>query len=304
MPDTGCPSARIAGTCLIAYSNVQQTGFSLASLTCANLGADLCTDSQAWPISIGFQQNLFSSPTVLQGPHWTASFADNDSVYWSGANGGTGDNNSANSSYGYACCGGTTPANPRVSVQTIANVKVTAIHNVADTYFSGAVAYCAALNSDICTDSQTYLLRQASQLTVATWTNSHADNDAQMYNAINGGTSDDPLASQPYGFACCPSLLPQDLSCPVARTSGVCAVSIHNTADASFGSAAMACAASGGDICSMSQTSVLRAVNALTVPAWTNSHSDNDASNANSAIGAMPDNPSLDGLYGYACCLK
>ena len=99
-----------------------------------------------------------------------------------------------------------TPANGRVPVQTFGNVKVTYVHNVADTVFSGAAGTCAALNSDICSESQTLLLRNAGQITVAAWTNAHSDNDAGLYNSINGGTPDNTSPSDLYGFACCPSL--------------------------------------------------------------------------------------------------
>lgn len=303
-PDSGCPGPRVSGVCLLGYSNLQATSFTAAALQCAGLGGDLCTDSQAWPLSVGFWQNIYLAPTILQSPHWTASFADNDSGNWTGANGGTGDNNSANSSYGYACCGGTTPPSPRVAATTVNAVKVVAIHNVADTPFSGAVAYCAALDSDICSDSQTLLIRDAGMLTVASWTNSHADNDANMYSAINGGTNDDTHPSDSYGFACCPSLRPLDLACPVPTTVGVCATVIHNVADTNFRSAAQACAAAGADLCSISQAALLRSVSALTVPVWTNSHSDNDSSNASVGVGGVPDNPDLGTPYGYACCLK
>jgi hypothetical protein len=196
------------------------------------------------------------------------------------------------------------PVNSRVSLSTHNGVAVTAVHNAADTYFSGAVAYCAALGSDICSDSQTYLLRAAGQLTVATWTNSHSDNDVTLYNAINGGTADDTQPSNTYGFACCPSRRPSDLSCPVARTSGVCATIIHDVADTQFGDAAAACSAIGSDLCSIAQESVLRTASMLTTPTWSNSHSDNDSNNAAVGVGAMADNPSLTTNAGYACCLN
>jgi hypothetical protein len=255
-------------------------------------------------VSIAFQQNAYLGPGVLQAPHWTAAFADNDGAIWTGANGGTGDDHSPNALYGYACCGGTTPENPRVPVVTVANVKTTAIHNRADTYWSGAVAYCAALNSDICSESQTLLLRDAGQLTVATWANSHADNDANLYAIINGGVNDNTDPSNSYGFACCPSLRPSDLSCPVARTANVCATVIHNTPDVTFRTAAQACAAAGADMCSIAESAVLRAAAALSVPVWTNSHSDNDGNNAAVGVGGMADNPVLTTLAGYACCIN
>ena len=303
--DNGCPAPRINGTCLLDYTNLQQIAFASAASRCASKGGDLCTDSQAWPIAIGSAQNS-NFAAVLNNAHWTASFADNDGGSWTGANGGTADDHSPNASYGYACCGGTTPPNPRKPIEEFAKVKVTEIHNVKDTYFSGAVAVCSALNSDICSDSQTYLLRQAGRLTVPTWTNSHADNDGSLYDAINGGTSDNTSPAELYGFACCASLLPPNLECPIKdpRNGNVCAISIHNVADTNFGDAAMACAAMNADLCSTSQIAVLRDSSRLNVFAWTNSHSDNDSSNAGLIVGNIDDNPKLTERFGYACCLK
>lgn len=302
--DSGCAGTRIGGMCLLGHNNLQQTAFVGAALQCATLGGDICTDSQAWPFSIGYNQNPYLGQAVSWNAHWTASFADNDSGSWSGSNGGAGDDHSPNSSYGYVCCGGTTPPNSRVAGQKVNGISVLAIHNVADTYFSGAVALCGALNADICSDSQTLLIRKAGLLTVASWTNSHADNDATLYSAINGGTSDDTHPSYLYGFACCSSNLPADLKCPVNPTSGVCATAIHNTADTTFEAAATACAGQGADLCSIAQSAVLRTVNQLNVPVWTNSHSDNDSLNATVGVGSVPDNPNLAALYGYACCVK
>jgi hypothetical protein len=303
--ENGCPGPRIGGVCLLEYDNSQATAFGTAAQRCAFKGGDLCTDSQSWPISVGDWQSIYLAPAVMHSAHWTASFADNDQGFWAGANDGTADDHSANSSYGYACCGGYTPPNPRVPVLTSpSGVKYMAVHNIADTYWSGAVAYCAAFMADICTDSQTLLLRVDGLLSVASWTNSHADNDASLYDAINGGTQNDTHPNQQYGFACCPSLRPSDLSCPMTRTSGVCATVVHNTADADFRTAATACAAAGADLCSISQETVLRTAGALNVITWSNSHSDNDSGNASVGVGAMIDNPLLTTMAGYACCLN
>jgi hypothetical protein len=303
--DTGCPGPVIGGICVIGYNNTQTSTFLQSALICASLDGDLCTSSQAWPLTVGAYQNIQLGQSLLHGPHWLADFSDNDSSYWSGANGGTADDHPANTSYGYVCCGGYTPAH--VPVSTINNVTVTAIHDVADTYWSGAVAYCSALRSDICSDSQTLLIRDAGNLTVATWTNSHSDNDGSSWNIVNGGTADDtnPATNQ-YGFACCASNRPSDLSCPVARTAGVCAVAVHNVVDSDFRTAATACASQGADLCSTAQSAVLRTFNLLTVSKnWTNSASDNDAGNAAIGVGSsMPDNPTPSTLAGYACCLN
>ena len=302
--DTGCPGVRVRGVCLLDYNNAQINNFQTSSQFCANIGGDLCTDSQAWQLAIGYNQNPYLGEAVLYQAHWTASFADNDAGYWSGANGGTGDDHSPNSSYGYACCGGSTPPDSRVTITSYNGVATSFVHNSADTYFSGAMAVCSALNSDICSDSQTALIRDAGALTVSTWTNAAADNDAGLYAAINGGTADNPHPSHIHGYACCPSTLPIDQGCPVTRTAGVCAVDIHDLADSPFLTAAQACADQGADLCSTAQSSVLRTAAALSVPVWTNSHSDNDSSHASVGTGAVPDNPNLSTNYGYACCMK
>jgi len=304
LPDTGCPGPRINGTCLLSYSNAQVTNFFLAATTCATVGGDICTDSQSWSISVGQWQNIYLAPTVLNSPHWTASFADDDSGNWIGANGGTADDHSPNSSFGFACCGGTTPDHPRVAKTNIGGVQVVALHDLADTYWAGAVSYCAALNADVCSDSQTAILRDAGALTTRTWTNSHSDNDASLYNMINGGTADDTHPSLQNGFACCTSTLPLDLQCPVARTAGICVTAIHNMPDTNFLAAAQTCASSGADLCSISQAAVLRGQGALTVGVWTNSHSDNDSLFATVGVGNVPDNPDLASGFGYACCRK
>jgi hypothetical protein len=290
---------------VLEWDNRQATTFVAAASRCALLGGDLCTESQAFPLTVGGPLgNVYLAPTVLSGPHWLSGFADNDGTNWSLANGGTGDDHAASSTYGYVCCGGATPSNPRVPGTFVANVWVTHLHNVADTYFSGAVGVCNSLRSNICTDSQTFLLRKAGALTVATWTAFASDNDSNLYNAINGGTLDNTHPSHQYGFACCGSTRPLNLECPVAKSANVCAIEIHNQADATFDAAATACASQGADLCSIAQSAVLRNGGLLSVPAWTNSHSDNDGLYPTIGVGAVPDNPALTSQYGYACCLN
>jgi hypothetical protein len=127
---------------------------------------------------------------------------------WTNANSGTGDDHSSNTPHGYACCGGATPPNPRVPVKTATSptggqVSYLAVHNVADTEFSGAVAYCGMLDADLCSDSQTLILRDAGLLTVPTWTNSHSDNDGLNASIGVGSIPDNQPLSATYGYACC-----------------------------------------------------------------------------------------------------
>jgi hypothetical protein len=60
----------------------------------------------------------------------------------------------------------------------------------------------------------------------------------------------------------------------------------------------------GYDICSTAQETVLRTFGQLTVPTWSNSHSDNDSLQASVGVGGMADNPVLTTNAGYACCIK
>ena len=60
----------------------------------------------------------------------------------------------------------------------------------------------------------------------------------------------------------------------------------------------------GADLCSAAASTVLRFQGFLSVPVWTNSHSDNDSNYPSIGTGNLPDNPNLGTGYGYACCIK
>src|SRR5882724_3364082 len=59
----GCPGAVFGATCLLKWDNSQSTNFQTAAQTCANLGGDICTDSQLWPIAVGNWQSQYLVPT-------------------------------------------------------------------------------------------------------------------------------------------------------------------------------------------------------------------------------------------------
>lgn len=305
--DSGCPVARYKGACVVGWGSQEDGGgtdFLQAASVCAQRGGDLCTDSQAWTFTHGqFQDEAWA--TLLWGQAWTASFADNDGNQWEAVNGNTEDDHPAFVNYGYSCCGGTTPINPRLTPTVVNGVRVLAVHDRADTYWSGAATYCTALGGDICSDSQTALIRAAGALTQPSWTSSHADNDSNLYGQINGDTNDDTGPWERYAFACCASNLAQDLACPVQRVSGVCAPVVHDSADTDFMTAAQACANAGADLCSTSQLALLRVGGTISGPVWSNSHSDNDGDNLSFAVGnGVDDDPDLGNSYGYACCIK
>jgi hypothetical protein len=168
--------------------------------------------------------------------------------------------------------------------------------------FLAASQACAAVGADLCSDSQSWSIRNAGLIpNNANWTNSFSDNDATSWNIVNGGTPDDPSAASAYLAPCCYSATP-------ARTSdqtigGVRVVHVHNVADAKWATAAATCAGLNADLCDKSQYMVLRANGVVSVNVWSADHSDNDVNNAALAIGSTGyDNPDYTISFGFACC--
>jgi hypothetical protein len=165
-----------------------------------------------------------------------------------------------------------------------------------------AAQACAAVGADLCSDSQSSVIRDANLLTSsASWTNSFSDNDGSSWSVANGGTPDDPSAGSPYFAPCCYSATP-------ARTSdqtsgGVRVVHVHDVADTRWHTAAATCAAMNADLCDKSQYMVLRSNGIVSVNVWSADHSDNDVGNAALSVGAsVNDNPDYTVSFGFACC--
>lgn len=256
------------------------------------MGADLCTDSQAW---------VLRNAGVLRWPTWTNSFADNDVNGWSAANGGTADDHPAATNYASACCVNVTPA--RSTDKTIAGIRVVHLRDVEDQDWSTAARTCSAFNADLCDKGQYVALRAAGAITVKVWASDHSDNDsgvaAESLLAVSDNTQPD-LQSMSFGFACCAGATTP--TCPVAKTGGVCAVQIQNTAGP-WPSAAQDCSSRGARVCSISQSALLRSANALTAVAnWVGSRGDNDGNNVVVGVGQLPDNPPIGSMAAWACC--
>jgi len=170
--------------------------------------------------------------------------------------------------------------------------------------FLSASQACAAVGADLCSDSQSWVLRNGAAVTSSSisWTNSFSDNDGSTWAIANGGSPDDPAAAAAYIAPCCYLATPTRTS--DQAVGGIRVVHLHNVADAHWFTAATTCAALNADLCDKSQYMVLRANSAISVNVWSADHSDNDLGRAALAVGAgVSDNPDYTlARYGFACC--
>ena len=169
--------------------------------------------------------------------------------------------------------------------------------------FLSASQACAAVGADLCSDSQSWVLRNGAAVTSSSisWTNSFSDNDGSAWAIANGGSPDDPAAGAAYIAPCCYLATPTRTS--DQTVGGIRVVHLHDVADAYWFTAATTCAALNADLCDKSQYMVLRANSTISVNVWSADHSDNDLGRAALAVGAsVLDNPDYTIRYGFACC--
>lgn len=315
LPDAWCPGVLMNGVCVAGWRSLNDTTFLNAATACANLGADIATDSQMMMLNYANFGDI--------GAYWSSSFGDNDGAAWNHLfNTGADDRNQTNG-YAYICVYNITP--PEVPSQLVGGVRVTYVHNVDDTPFDLATRICTAKQSDLCSDTEYGILRAAGHVSGRMWSSSKSDADgaAGIFSAFQGEVSDNNSYTARYGFACCASRRPLNRTCPggtriasigTSETSGVCVLKMETAQPKSLLPAARDCAEVGGRLCTTSQSAVLRSAGVFTPNAnWTLSHADNDGGDGttcstkngpNIGVGcSMPDNPSPTSAYAYACCL-
>ena len=287
-----CRGFDIDGVC-ITGNKYNSSGFYEASNWCAAKNSDICSDSQ---------MTILLRERIMRQASWTNSYADNDSGQWNVANGGTGDNHGQSTAYGVACCTNSIPPGD-IASENVAGVRVTHLANEAIYYWEQATSTCATLRSDVCTKAQYSVLRSNGSISVNVWAHDHSDNDGQQWAAFIGSVSDDPNNNQVYGFACCAGTRPIDGSCPGTDVNGVCVAKVVNSG-VNFPTASADCASEGVDICSMSESYVLRQAGTIThAHNWTDAGADVDSNNAPNAVGSGGhDNASPGNSWGYACC--
>jgi subtilisin-like proprotein convertase family protein len=291
VPAGTCPAAVINGACMVG-SGSERT-FINAAKYCAARKADLCTDSQTWV--------LRGARTLNANASWTNSFSDNDGGQWNEVNGGTGDDHVNTSGWLAPCCYNLTPVRP--TDQDVGGVRVLFINNAEDTKFREAATHCVGMQADLCSKAQYWVMRQKGAISVRMWSSDHSDNDNEGYEKGIGQTSDDTNLGQNYGYACCASKR-TTISCPAPYTDvqGVCVIKANNSGG-NWNTAANDCATAGGRLCSVAQSSILRAAGTITHAAnWTESYSDNDGNNASVGVGNAGDDHPNNSSYGWACC--
>jgi len=167
--------------------------------------------------------------------------------------------------------------------------------------FRDASLHCAGRHADLCTDSQSWVLRRSHMLdSTANWTNSFADNDSGQWSEANGGTGDNHSWTSGWQVPCCYNITPKRPTDKIV--GGVRVVYVHNSQNVYWRQAARWCAGMGADLCSKSEYQILRDNKVVTAKVWASDHSDNDGGQCNIAIGATSDNPSINSHYGFACC--
>lgn len=309
----------LGGVCVVGIDNSGPgSDWNLASSTCAGLGGDLCSPTQYAVIrddQNGTGRYMFFTGSTRRAV-WSSSFSDNDSGRMNFILQSADDPITSNG-YGYACCANITPPEFRGRAELVRamgspdmGVQVTYVNPREESSALLAANICASLRSDLCSKSQYVTLNDAGRFSGATrrLTRELSDNDASTFSAIVGSnTSDNPVWTDAWAFACCTSQRPVDNSCPSPGTliNNVCVLDVHATEDSSFLDAARACARLGGDVCSNSQMQNVRNAGRLPgVRAWTNSGADNDSQRVGGLLSSMPDNPNpLTDRFGYACCL-
>jgi subtilisin-like proprotein convertase family protein len=273
---------------------------------CSAKKADLCSDAQALVLR---RYGLLGNYTSYG--NWTNSWADNDSGVHNEATGNIGDDHSAGERWAAPCCYNATPARDTDQVVKVAagdkGIRVTYIHPSKDAPFQYAAAYCAWLNSDVCTKSNLVYLRTAGKIPSAqTWPNDGQDTDGYAEYGT-GGMANDVTFHQPYGFACCAGERPTATVCPTGatETGGVCTAKIVNSASVNWVNAANDCGALGAHVCSVSESSVLRKAGVLTVSGnWTAGMNDCDGyCSSTYGAGSVGNDINPAATYGYACCL-
>ncbi len=300
-PD-GKPSIVVGGVCLAhIFGN---RSYQSAAVECANIRADLCTDSQSQVLR--GHGLLKSDQSGTTNANWTNSYSGDDGGHFRDAVGTSGDDHGPGNGYSAPCCYNNAPA--RSTDVTVGNsVRLIHVHDSADTHWGFASAFCTRLNADLCSKAQYQVLRDNGVVNAPMWANDHSDNDGSVCNSSIGSVPDDPNPGNNLGFACCATSNKAEGSteCPPEFTfsGGVCAT---KTGVGTWNSAVNDCDSSGAQLCSISQTHALRNSGVLGsggTAHWTNSHSDNDGGHLNPVIGNVSDNPTNGQQFNYACCL-
>ena len=166
---------------------------------------------------------------------------------------------------------------------------------------------CTNLKADLCTDSQSWVLRSHGLLNAntqgssyANWTNSYGGDDGNQFRHATGNTGDNHGPGNSYVAPCCYNSAPaRDTD---EKVGNVRVIHVHDSADTTFAWAARYCANLNADLCSKAQYQVLRDKGKISASMWANDHSDNDGGVCSSSIGNVADDPQPRDSHGFVCC--
>ncbi len=185
----------------VTYLNATaSTTFRSAALICASRGSDLCSKSQY----VALNDDGQFAATVAR---WSSDMSDSDGSLFSAVLGTTNsDNPSWATRAAFACC-----ASPRPSDNSCLGTAVGAtglcvgsIHDTADASFFDAARACTAAGTDVCSNSEMQVLRNAGMFFGTSWTASGADNDSSRVGGLIASQPDNPdPAIDRFGYACC-----------------------------------------------------------------------------------------------------
>ncbi|MSP92235.1 MAG: hypothetical protein EXR79_10610, partial [Myxococcales bacterium] len=180
-----------------------------------------------------------------------------------------------------------------------------------------AIAYCHAKKADVCSGSQSLVLRRLGALgnytSWSNWTNSYADNDSGLWHEAVGPMGDDHSTGASGMAPCCYNVTPKRSTDQIVKINpsdvGIRAVFIHNVADVTFGYAATYCATLNADLCNRSEMVTLRTAGKISANFfWANSADDTDGQSDFGAAGSgatTPNNVNFDDHQGaFACCAQ
>jgi hypothetical protein len=173
--------------------------------------------------------------------------------------------------------------------------------------WAAAVSSCVQTGGDLCSVSQYYTLRTNDPDLFysgkAVWSCNFSDNDGGAKTTFIA-SSDNPTASQLYGFGCCGRSTPEPYRSELQVVNGVAITLVHDREDTTFRAAARICHARGSDLCSKSQYTALDGLFSSTATRRaTREMSDNDGELFADVVGSNAgDNPQWTQLWAYACC--
>lgn len=189
----------VGGVRVVYTHDTNTVYFRQAAVYCAGMKADLCTKAEYQIL-----RTAGKLPNAGWG-YWSSDHSDNDNTGYEKGIGPVSDDPNMGQHWAFMCC-----ASQRKTIdcppqyKEYGGVCTTKVENSVLSDWITAAQACGALNSKLCSISQSAVLRQMGILTsAANWTASYSDNDGGNASPGVGNAGDDHPANSQYGYACC-----------------------------------------------------------------------------------------------------